>query len=73
MTVQDNGIGMDLTKLKDKLFNLYQRFHHHVEGKGMGLFLVKTQVEALNGTIEIDSKVNEGTSFKIQLPDKKES
>ena len=73
LTVRDNGIGMDLTKLKDKLFTLYQRFHHHVEGKGMGLFLVKTQVEALNGTIEIDSKVNEGTSFKIQFPVKKES
>jgi signal transduction histidine kinase len=70
LTVSDNGIGMDLTKLKEKLFSLYQRFHNHVEGKGLGLFLVKTQVEALNGTIEIDSKVNEGTSFKIHLPDK---
>jgi signal transduction histidine kinase len=70
LTVSDNGIGLDLSKLKDKLFSLYQRFHDHVEGKGLGLFLVKTQVEALNGTIEIDSKVNEGTSFKIHLPDK---
>jgi signal transduction histidine kinase len=68
LVVNDNGIGMDLTKLKEKVFTLYQRFHQHVEGKGMGLFLVKTQVEALNGTIEIDSKVNEGTSFKISLP-----
>lgn len=70
LTVSDNGIGMDLTKLKDKLFSLYQRFHSHVDGKGMGLFLVKTQVEALNGTIEIESKLNEGTSFKILLPAK---
>jgi signal transduction histidine kinase len=73
LTVQDNGIGMDLPKLKEKLFSLYQRFHNHVEGKGMGLFLVKTQVEALNGKIEIDSKVNEGTSFRIQLPAKQGS
>ena len=70
LTVSDNGIGMDLTKLKEKLFTLYQRFHHHVEGKGLGLFLVKTQVEALNGTIDIESKVNEGTTFKIRLPAK---
>lgn len=68
LTVQDNGIGMDLTKLKEKVFTLYQRFHHHVEGKGLGLFLVKTQVEALNGTIEITSLVNEGTNFKIRIP-----
>jgi signal transduction histidine kinase len=68
LTVQDNGIGMDLTKLKEKVFTLYQRFHHHVDGKGMGLFLVKTQVEALNGIIEVDSKVNEGSTFKIYLP-----
>lgn len=68
LTIQDNGMGMDLTKLRDRVFVLYQRFHSHVEGKGMGLFLVKTQVEALNGTIEVESKVNEGTTFKISLP-----
>jgi signal transduction histidine kinase len=68
LTVSDNGIGMDLSNLKEKLFTLYQRFHYHVEGKGLGLFLVKTQVEALNGTIEIDSKVNQGTTFTIRLP-----
>ncbi|HEU5289114.1 MAG TPA: tetratricopeptide repeat protein [Cyclobacteriaceae bacterium] len=73
LTVRDNGIGLDLTTFKDKLFTLYQRFHSHVEGKGMGLFLVKTQVEALNGTIEVHSKLNEGTSFKIQLPAKQGS
>lgn len=68
LTVSDNGMGMDLNNLKEKVFTLYQRFHHHVEGKGLGLFLVKTQVEALNGTIEINSKVNEGTTFIIILP-----
>lgn len=72
LMVQDNGIGLDLGKLKEKVFTLYQRFHHHVEGKGLGLFLVKTQVEALNGTIEINSKVNKGTTFKIYLPLKPE-
>jgi signal transduction histidine kinase len=68
ITVEDNGIGIDLENQKDKLFNLYQRFHSHVEGKGMGLFLVKTQIEAMNGKIEVQSQVNVGTTFKICLP-----
>ncbi|HEX5171828.1 MAG TPA: tetratricopeptide repeat-containing sensor histidine kinase, partial [Cyclobacteriaceae bacterium] len=68
LTISDNGMGIDLSLLKDKIFNLYQRFHAHIEGKGMGLFLVKTQVEALNGTIEIESTVNRGTTFHIVLP-----
>jgi signal transduction histidine kinase len=68
LTVADNGLGIDLKNLRDKVFSLYQRFHIHVEGKGIGLFLVKTQVEAMNGTIEVESKVNEGTTFQILIP-----
>jgi signal transduction histidine kinase len=68
LTIQDNGMGIDLEKQKNKVFNLYQRFHHHVEGKGLGLFLVKTQVEALSGTILLESEVNKGTLIKIYLP-----
>jgi signal transduction histidine kinase len=63
----DNGLGIDTDKHREYLFNLYKRFHFHVEGKGMGLYLVKTQVEALGGRIEIVSKVNEGTVFSIYL------
>jgi len=65
--VRDNGLGIDMAKHRDYLFNLYKRFHFHVEGKGMGLYLVKTQVEALGGRIEVESKVNEGTTFSIFL------
>jgi signal transduction histidine kinase len=64
----DNGMGIDLEKNKEKLFGMYKRFHIHVEGKGLGLHLVKTQVEALNGRIEVESMLGEGTSFKIYLP-----
>lgn len=71
LEVKDNGIGIDLTKTKEKIFSLYQRFHDHVEGKGIGLFLIKTQADAMNGSIEIASEVGLGTSFKIQLPLKK--
>ena len=68
LVVKDNGLGLDLSKLKDKVFSMYQRFHDHVEGKGIGLFLVKTQVEALNGTIKIESEVNKGTTFYVVIP-----
>jgi signal transduction histidine kinase len=71
LIVKDNGLGIDLLKLKDKVFSMYQRFHDHVEGKGIGLFLVKTQVEALNGTIDIESEVNVGTTFHVVFPMKK--
>lgn len=63
--VADNGLGIDLDRNGSNLFSLYKRFHFHVEGKGMGLFLVKTQVAALGGTIGIDSRVGEGTTFQL--------
>jgi len=64
----DNGTGLDASKLKNRLFGLYQRFHHNIEGKGLGLFMVKSQVTALGGTIMIESAVNTGTTFTINLP-----
>jgi len=65
LTFQDNGLGMDMKTKSDKIFGLYQRFHSHVEGKGMGLFMVKTQVESLGGKISIVSEPNKGTEFTI--------
>jgi PAS domain S-box-containing protein len=64
---RDNGIGIDLSIHGSKVFGLYKRFHPETEGKGMGLFMVKTQVEALDGTITISSEVNKGTEFTITL------
>jgi len=63
----DNGIGINLEKKKHEIFGLYKRFHQHVEGKGIGLFMVKTQVEILGGTINVKSAVNKGTYFKIEF------
>jgi signal transduction histidine kinase len=68
LVFKDNGIGIDLNKLGGQVFGLYKRFHQHVEGKGMGLYMVKTQVEMIGGTIEIISEVNKGTEFIITLP-----
>jgi PAS domain S-box-containing protein len=64
---KDNGKGIDLDKNGDQLFGLYRRFDTSTEGKGMGLFMVKTQVEALGGSIKIKSKLGEGTEFTIQF------
>lgn len=66
---KDNGIGIDLEKNGNHVFGLYKRFHRSVEGKGMGLFMVKSQVESLGGSISIKSSLNSGTEFIIELPD----
>lgn len=65
--VKDNGIGIDLAKHKDKVFGLYKRFHPQIQGRGVGLHITKTQVEMMGGKIFIESKINEGTTFKIVL------
>ena len=67
ITFSDSGLGIDLNRNKGKVFGLYQRFHDVGEGQGMGLFLIKTQISSLGGSIEIDSRVDVGTTFKIVL------
>jgi signal transduction histidine kinase len=67
LTVADNGLGLDIDKFKEKLFGLYKRFHTHVEGKGLGLFLVKLQAESLGGGVEIESTLGVGTTFTVHL------
>ncbi|MGL2966765.1 PAS domain-containing sensor histidine kinase [Flavobacterium sp. XGLA_31] len=65
LTFKDNGIGIDLHRNKDKIFGLYQRFHNHPDSKGLGLYLVKSQVEAMGGTITVESEIGKGTTFTI--------
>ncbi|MBQ0768554.1 MAG: PAS domain S-box protein [Bizionia sp.] len=67
LTFRDYGLGIDIKTKGDKLFGLYNRFHFHVEGKGMGLFMVKTQVESLGGKIEVASELNKGALFTITI------
>ena len=64
----DNGKGIDLKNHGADLFRLYKRFDTSIEGKGMGLFMVKTQVESLGGTIMVNSEPDKGTEFIIILP-----
>ncbi len=68
---KDNGIGIDLDKYKGKIFGLYQRFHNYPDSKGLGLYLVKSQIESMGGGITIDSQVDQGTTFTIKLKNEK--
>lgn len=70
LTFKDNGIGIDLVRNKDKVFGLYQRFHNYPDSKGLGLYLVKSQVETMDGTIDIESEVNKGTIFTLTFKNK---
>lgn len=70
LSIEDNGSGIDLQRHKNELFGLYQRFHANAEGAGFGLFMVKSQVEALGATITVDSAVEEGTKFHITFKEK---
>jgi signal transduction histidine kinase len=67
LEVADNGLGIDLEKHQGELFKLYKRFHTHIEGKGLGLYITKQQVEKLNGFVEVESKPDKGTRFSIFL------
>ncbi|MEN8250308.1 MAG: HAMP domain-containing sensor histidine kinase [Bacteroidota bacterium] len=68
LEVADNGLGINLEENGDKLFKLYARFASGVKGKGIGLYLVKKQVDSMGGNIAVNSKINEGTTFQITLP-----
>lgn len=64
--VEDNGKGMELTKEKRKrIFDMYGRLSGKTEGRGMGLYLAKTQIEAMQGSIDVQSVLGEGTTFKL--------
>jgi signal transduction histidine kinase len=63
----DNGLGVDLSTNTEKIFKPYARFHADIDGKGIGLYLVQSQVQMLGGKISVVSQVGEGTTFTITL------
>lgn len=76
MTFTDNGSGIDMNRHGSKIFGLYKTFHREKPGKGLGLFMTKTQIESNGGSIQVKSKLDEGTSFIVvfpQLPNKQVS
>lgn len=67
LIVTDNGLGIDLKKYGHKLFGLNNTFHIHADSKGVGLFMTKTQIEAVGGSVTVESEVDKGSTFKIIL------
>jgi PAS domain S-box-containing protein len=69
LTIKDNGLGIDLKKNGHLLFGLYKTFHKQEDAQGIGLYITKNQIEAMNGKVTVNSKVGEGTTFKIIFND----
>ncbi|WP_303316343.1 PAS domain-containing sensor histidine kinase [Flavivirga abyssicola] len=65
LEITDNGVGIDLEKFGGKLFGMYKTFHYNKDAVGIGLFITKNQIEALNGEINVFSEVEKFTTFKI--------
>lgn len=67
LQISDNGIGIDLIRNADKIFGMYKTFSNNPESKGIGLFITKNQIDAMGGTITVESEPNLGTTFKIHI------
>ena len=64
LSVQDNGMGLT-SKQQEKLFGLFKRMHTHVEGSGIGLYMVKKIMENAGGKIEVESQLDVGSVFRV--------
>ena len=69
IAISDNGIGIDLKKYKDQIFQMYQTFHgtEREDSRGIGLYITKTQVEALGADIDVESEIGQGTTFVLRF------
>ena len=70
ITFKDNGLGLNLKKNGHKVFGMYKTFHGNEDAKGIGLFITKNQLEAMDGKIEVESEVGFGSIFKVYLNEK---
>lgn len=67
LLIKDNGVGIDLKTYGDRVFNMYQTFHNHPNATGIGLYMTRNQVEALGGTISVESEPDKYTTFTIRF------
>ena len=72
LSVSDNGLGIDKSN-NSKLFSMFVRLHDHVEGSGIGLYIIKKMLENAGGKIEVESEVNKGSTFKVYFKHKRTS
>lgn len=63
----DNGLGFDMDAVKGKIFGLHQKFHNHIDSKGIGLYLVYNHITSLGGEITVESEINKGTQFILSF------
>ncbi|WP_407658417.1 PAS domain S-box protein [Leptospira limi] len=68
ISFSDNGLGVDLSRYGDQIFQLKKTFHRQMSGKGLGLFLMKYTMESLGGRVEVKSKPGEGATFLLHFP-----
>jgi signal transduction histidine kinase len=66
ISVKDNGLGLS-PEQKEKIFQMFKRFHDHGEGTGIGLYIVKRIVDNAGGKIEVESEKDKGSEFKVYL------
>lgn len=69
LLIQDDGIGIEEDQL-DRIFEMFFRASHLSKGSGLGLYIAKASLKSVGGKITIQSKVGEGTSVRIVIPDK---
>lgn len=67
LEVADNGLGIDLAANGDKIFGMYKTFHGNEDARGVGLFMIKYQAEAMGGNITVESEVNAGSVFRVHI------
>ena len=67
VTIQDNGKGIDEKHVND-IFKMFYRASVNSNGSGLGLYIVKEILQKLNGSIEVTSTVNQGSSFTFSIP-----
>lgn len=70
LSVEDNGLGIPLEH-QNRIFKMFKRVHDHVEGTGIGLYIVKRIIDNFGGKIEVKSEVGKGSKFRILLPKNK--
>ncbi len=67
LQITDNGLGINLDRYGHQIFKLRKTFHRHPESRGIGLFMIKNQIEAMGGDISISSQENVGATFTINF------
>ncbi len=67
LAVRDNGLGLSPDN-HSKLFSMFRRFHDHVEGSGVGLYMVKRMVDNAGGKIKVETTLGQGSTFHVYFP-----